>query len=168
LLWIWSQMACTPAVPLSDLSDLSVLAACCNLAFSYLKTAAMASLQKAGDEQQYLYDFAFGPKAPRDEPSTSVAASDLAVCCMVGDEVLTLQRADSHARKFLQHFSQRGSDIVLVVASRLTQTQVEALLMEHAGAEWSSPEQAQVGSSRASPVRQVVALALDSTGTWRA
>jgi N-acetylmuramic acid 6-phosphate (MurNAc-6-P) etherase len=78
---------------------------------SYLRTAALESLKKAGDDQQFLYDFSFSEKnVQRRGPQKD----DLGVMIMVGPEARSLNQADSPFRKFAELCLKSGSRLALI------------------------------------------------------
>jgi N-acetylmuramic acid 6-phosphate etherase len=78
----------------------------------YLHTAALESLKKAGDDQQFLYDFSFSEDNVR---KRGPQKDDLGVVIMVGSEVESLKKAGSPFRKFSELFLKSGSRLGLIV-----------------------------------------------------
>ncbi|MDH7512138.1 MAG: hypothetical protein QHH14_04215 [Clostridiales bacterium] len=81
----------------------------------YLRSAALESLKKAGDDQQSLYDFSFsenninkrGPKK-----------GDLAVVILFSPEEKELKREDSPFRRFVGLHLGSGANLALIVAGK--------------------------------------------------
>jgi len=78
----------------------------------YLRAAALESLNRAGDDQQFLYDFSFseenaGKRGPQ--------KGDLGVMIMVGPEAESLKKSDSPFRKFADLCLKSGSRLGLIV-----------------------------------------------------
>jgi N-acetylmuramic acid 6-phosphate (MurNAc-6-P) etherase len=81
----------------------------------YLKAAALESLKKAGDDQQFLYDFSFSDDNIR---KRGPQKDDLGVLILVGPEAEELEKADSPFRKFVELCRERGARLGLIVAGR--------------------------------------------------
>ncbi len=77
----------------------------------YLRTAALESLKKAGDDQQFLYDFSFSEENVK---KRGPQKDDLGVMIMVGPETQGLNKADSPFRKFADLCLKNGSRLALV------------------------------------------------------
>jgi len=76
-----------------------------------LRTAALESLKKAGDDQQFLYDFSFSEENVK---KRGPQKDDLGVMIMVGPEALSLNKADSPFRKFADLCLRNGSRLGLI------------------------------------------------------
>jgi len=72
----------------------------------YLRTKALESLVKAGDDQQDLYDFSFSEAAVKRDGSN---ADDLAVMALLGREVESVLKPDSVFMKFLGSYGSAGA-----------------------------------------------------------
>lgn len=82
---------------------------------AYLKKAALASLDKAGDEQQDLYDFSFSePTVQRVGPR----AGDLGVLIAVDDELSHLTDPGLDYDRFAALFQARGAKLGLISVGR--------------------------------------------------
>jgi N-acetylmuramic acid 6-phosphate etherase len=78
---------------------------------SYLQTAALESLKKAGDDQQNLYDFSFAePNARKRGPQKE----DLGVAVCLGADESALEGAGSPFRKFVDVFESKGGRAVVI------------------------------------------------------
>jgi N-acetylmuramic acid 6-phosphate etherase len=77
----------------------------------YLRTAALESLKKAGDDQQFLYDFSFSEENVQ---KRGPQKDDLGVMIMVGPEARSLNQADSPFRKFAELCLKSGSRLALI------------------------------------------------------
>jgi len=81
---------------------------------AYLRTAALESLKKAGNDQAVLYDFAW------DEfnlINRGPAKGDLGVAVCLGREAEELARPDSYFRKFADLFLSRGARVALILVT---------------------------------------------------
>jgi len=78
----------------------------------YLQAAALESLKKAGDDQQFLYDFSFSEENVR---KWGPQKDDLGVMILVGPEAESLKRTDSSFRNFSDLCQKSGSRLGLVV-----------------------------------------------------
>ena len=79
---------------------------------SYLRKAALESLKKAGDDQQFLYDFSFSEfnlrnRAPRQ--------GDLGVVVCISPEEKKLKEKNSDFRKFIELFLKKGGRVALIL-----------------------------------------------------
>jgi len=72
----------------------------------YLRTKALESLVKAGDDQQDLYDFSFSEAAVKRDGSNW---DDLAVMALLGPEVESVLKPDSVIWKFLESYFSAGA-----------------------------------------------------------
>jgi hypothetical protein len=78
----------------------------------FLRTAALESLKKAGDNQEFLYDFSFSEENVR---KRGPQKDDLGVMIMVGPEAESLKEADSPFRKFSDLCLKNSSRLALIV-----------------------------------------------------
>jgi len=78
----------------------------------FLKKAALESLKKAGDDQQFLYDFSFSEENVQ---KRGPAEGDLGVMILIGPEVDSLKKAGSPFRKFADVCQEKGAGIGLIV-----------------------------------------------------
>jgi N-acetylmuramic acid 6-phosphate (MurNAc-6-P) etherase len=79
----------------------------------YLRTAALDSLKKAGDDQQFLYDFSFSEDSVR---KRGPQKNDLGVMIMLGPETDIPMASDSPFRKFSDLCQKSGSQMGLIVS----------------------------------------------------
>jgi len=85
----------------------------------YLRQAALDSLKKAGDDQQFLYDFSFSPEnIQRRGPKKS----DLGMMILFSPEEKDLARTDSPFRRFADLFLQSEAHLGLIVVSDKPET----------------------------------------------
>lgn len=78
----------------------------------YLRTSALGSLERAGNEQQSLYDFSFSQEnLQRSGPRPQ----DLGVLIAVDDEAAQLADPTSALRRFATAFEQRGARLGVIV-----------------------------------------------------
>lgn len=78
---------------------------------AYLRKAALESLQNAGDDQQFLYDFSFSDfnlkeKGPRPD--------DLGVVVFLSPEEAELEKKSSYFRRFIDLFLKKESKLTLL------------------------------------------------------
>ncbi|MGB8952656.1 MAG: hypothetical protein WCC06_08320 [Candidatus Aminicenantales bacterium] len=79
---------------------------------SYLQAAALESLKRAGNDQQWLYDFSFsGFNIEKRGPKPG----DLGVIICISPEEAMLQREGSAFKKFLNLFVTQGAKIALIL-----------------------------------------------------
>jgi len=82
----------------------------------FLRTAALESLKKAGDDQQFLYDFSFAEDNLR---KRGLQKDDLGVMILVGEEAGILHDSHSPFRKFAELCLKSGArPAVIVVAEK--------------------------------------------------
>ena len=79
---------------------------------SYLRKSTLESLKKAGDDQQFLYDFSFSEfnlknRAPQ--------KGDLGVVVCISPEEDMLKKKSSDFRKFIQLFLKKGGRVALIL-----------------------------------------------------
>jgi N-acetylmuramic acid 6-phosphate (MurNAc-6-P) etherase len=79
----------------------------------YLKKAALESLKKAGNDQQFLYDFSFSDANVR---RRGPRKGDLGLLIMTGSEAESLARPASPFRRFLELCQGSGSSLGLIIA----------------------------------------------------
>jgi len=80
----------------------------------YLKSAALLSLESAGDEQQDLYDFSFSEfNLSRRGPGRG----DLGAAVMISPEEKELEDGQSYFRKFLDVFARAGAHLAVMTVS---------------------------------------------------
>ncbi len=80
----------------------------------YLRTAALESLKRAGNDQQFLYDFSFSENNIR---KRGPLQDDLGVMILVGPETEEIKKNGSPFRKFGELVIQDGARLALIVAS---------------------------------------------------
>ena len=82
----------------------------------YLRRAALTSLERAGDDQQYLYDFSFGSEFNRTRRGPK--EGDFGAVVLVNPAPEELSDAKSDARVFIERFlAQTGTKLALVIVS---------------------------------------------------
>jgi N-acetylmuramic acid 6-phosphate (MurNAc-6-P) etherase len=91
----------------------------------YLHTAALESLKKAGDDQQFLYDFSFSEDNVR---KRGPQKDDLGVLIMLGPEAESLKKADSPFRRFSDLCRKSGSRLGLIVVGEEPDPKMTELL----------------------------------------
>jgi N-acetylmuramic acid 6-phosphate (MurNAc-6-P) etherase len=91
----------------------------------YLQRAALDSLKKAGDDQQFLYDFSFSDSNVR---KRGPEKDDLAVLILLGPETEDLRRVDSPFRKFSGLCREKGARLGLIIAGGDRGTKMADLL----------------------------------------
>jgi N-acetylmuramic acid 6-phosphate (MurNAc-6-P) etherase len=91
----------------------------------YLQRAALDSLKKAGDDQQFLYDFSFSEDNVR---KRGPEKDDLGVVILVGPEAESLRRTDSPFRKFSALCRENGARLGLIVVGGEPGTKMTRLL----------------------------------------
>ncbi len=93
----------------------------------YLRTAALESLKKAGNDQAALYDFSW------DEfnlANRGPARGDLGVTVCLGREAEELTRADSYFRRFADLFTKRGARVALVLVTDGSEKEAARIVAE--------------------------------------
>jgi N-acetylmuramic acid 6-phosphate etherase len=81
---------------------------------SFLRTAALESLKKAGDGQQFLYDFSFADDHLR---KRSLQKDDLGVMILIGEESGTANDSPSPFRKFAELCSKSGARLAVIAVA---------------------------------------------------
>jgi N-acetylmuramic acid 6-phosphate etherase len=82
----------------------------------YLREAALRSLESAGSDQEFCYDFSFSESnLMRRGP----APGDLGVLVLVGEEIQMLRDPDSCFRRFIELFHAHGAALALLTLSRI-------------------------------------------------
>jgi N-acetylmuramic acid 6-phosphate etherase len=79
----------------------------------YLRSAALESLKKAGDDQQALYDFSF---AQGNIKSRGPSKADLGVVVLAGPEAAGAAKPDSAAGRFAGLFRKNGARVAVIAA----------------------------------------------------
>jgi hypothetical protein len=79
---------------------------------TYLQTKALESLQKAGNDQQLLYDFSF---ADSNIKKRGPKPGDLGIAAALDSEIEALKNADSSFRKYLGLFSRNGAGLGIIM-----------------------------------------------------
>jgi N-acetylmuramic acid 6-phosphate etherase len=80
----------------------------------YLRTAALESLKKAGDDQQFLYDFSFAQDNLR---KRGLQKDDLAVMILIDKEAGSLADAHSPFRRFAELCRKSSTRLAVIVIS---------------------------------------------------
>ena len=96
----------------------------------YLKSAALESLKKAGDDQQFLYDFSFSPfnlekRGPKKD--------DLGVLAIVSPEEENLKNKKSDFRRFIDLLSKQGTRVAIILITDEPKKNISRLLQEISG-----------------------------------
>ncbi len=91
---------------------------------SYLRTAALESLKKAGNDQAELYDLSF---SIRNMKERGPAAGDVDVAVVLGEEAGELDRPDSYLRRFVDLSAASGAVTFLVLAADRSDKQFAAI-----------------------------------------
>jgi N-acetylmuramic acid 6-phosphate etherase len=104
-----------------------------NISDSYLRKAALRSLQQAGDDQQYLYDFSLSPfnlakRKPR--------PGDLGLAVAVDGELSRFKKNGSGFRRFFQILDKNGIPKNLIASVEHPHSEWEKVLKEIP--EWDS------------------------------
>jgi len=81
---------------------------------SFLRTAALESLKKAGDGQQFLYDFSFADDHLR---KRSLQKDDLGVMILIGEESGTTNDSSSPFRKFAELCLKSGARLAVIAVA---------------------------------------------------
>jgi N-acetylmuramic acid 6-phosphate (MurNAc-6-P) etherase len=80
----------------------------------YLREAALRSLQSAGNDQEFSYDFSFaGSNIERRGPTPG----DLGVLVLVDEETRALDEPGSGGRRFIELFHNRGAALAILTVS---------------------------------------------------
>jgi N-acetylmuramic acid 6-phosphate (MurNAc-6-P) etherase len=82
----------------------------------YLRTAALESLKRAGNDQADLYDFSFSSFNLKNR---GPGKGDLGVAVCLSPEEGELERGDSYIRRFIDLFAKNGARVVLVIVTGL-------------------------------------------------
>ena len=90
----------------------------------YLRTAALESLKKAGNDQADLYDLSFSMANLK---GRAPAAGDVAVAVVFGEEAAGLERPDSYLRRFIDLSASSGAATFLVLAADLPEKRFAAI-----------------------------------------
>jgi len=83
---------------------------------SYLRTVALESLKRAGNDQASLYDFSFSSFNLKNRGPEK---GDLGVAVCLSPEEGELERGDSYIRRFIDLFAKSGARVVLVIVTGL-------------------------------------------------
>lgn len=92
---------------------------------SYLKNAALKSLELAGTDQEELYDFSF---AEENIKRRGPEERDLGVLVAVDDEIDKLCCSDSEARKFIELFKRKKANLILILVGDRKSDDVKKIL----------------------------------------
>ena len=90
----------------------------------YLRTAALESLKKAGNDQADLYDLSFSMANLK---GRAPAAGDVGVAVVLGDERTELEKPDSYLRRFVDLSTSSGAATFLVLAEDLPDKRIAAI-----------------------------------------
>jgi N-acetylmuramic acid 6-phosphate etherase len=90
----------------------------------YLRTAALESLKKAGNDQADLYDLSFSMGNLK---GRGPATGDLAVAVILGEEAAGLDKPDSYLRRFVDLSASSGAATFLVLAADLSEKRFAAI-----------------------------------------
>lgn len=100
------------------------------IADDFLRTAALESLKKAGDDQQFLYDFAFADDNIR---KRALHKGDLGVMILAGDEAEDPLGAGSPFRKFADLCLKSGARLAMIAAAEEPPAGISDLIPGAAG-----------------------------------
>ena len=87
----------------------------------YLRTAALESLKRAGNDQAGLYDFSFSSFNLKNR---GPGKGDLGVAVCLSPEEGELERGDSYFRRFIDLFAKSGARVALVLVTGLPDADV--------------------------------------------
>jgi len=90
----------------------------------YLRTAALESLKRAGNDQADLYDFSFSSFNLKNR---APGRGDLGVVVCLSPEEGELERSDSYFRRFIDLFAKSGAQVALVLVTGLPDRDVARL-----------------------------------------
>jgi N-acetylmuramic acid 6-phosphate (MurNAc-6-P) etherase len=90
----------------------------------YLRTAALESLKKAGNDQEDLYDLSFSSRNLKDR---GPAAGDIGVAVVLGEEAAGLDKPDSYLRRFVDLSASSGAATFLILAADLPEKRFAAI-----------------------------------------
>lgn len=94
---------------------------------SYLRRKALESLKKAGDDQQFLYDFSFSEfnlknRAPQ--------KGDIGVVVCISPEEDKLKKKNSNFRKFIELFLKKGGRVALILITDKSSKDITKLIQK--------------------------------------
>ena len=92
---------------------------------SFLKKAALESLEQAGDEQQYLYDFSFSEFNLKNRGPQK---GDLGILVLLTPEDINLREENSLFRKFTALFKQKEAEIALISITADSPQEIKKLI----------------------------------------
>lgn len=101
-----------------------------NIQDPYLQRAALESLKKAGDNQQFLYDFSFSPSNLK---TRSPGLDDIGVLALLTPEEEELKNPDSAFRKFIDLCQIKGSKLSLVFITEKSRKDIQKILRKISG-----------------------------------
>ena len=96
-----------------------------NIDDPYLREAALESLKKAGNDQQFLYDFSFSPSNLK---ARSPGPDDIGVLALLTPKEEELKRADSPFRNFIDLCQKKGSKLSLVFVTEKSRKDILNIL----------------------------------------
>ncbi len=96
-----------------------------NIEDPYLQRAALESLKKAGDDQQFLYDFSFSPSNLK---TRSPSPGDIGVLALLTPEEEDLKNPDSPFRRFIDLCQKKGSKLSLVFITEKSRKDIQKIL----------------------------------------
>jgi len=86
-----------------------------NIQDPYLQTAALRSLQNAGNDQQFLYDFSYSKDNLQSRGPT---IDDLGVMVLFSSEIGSFMNSGSAFQNWLKLFAEKGANTALVLLSK--------------------------------------------------
>jgi N-acetylmuramic acid 6-phosphate (MurNAc-6-P) etherase len=101
-----------------------------NIEDPYLQRAALESLKKAGDSQQFLYDFSFSPSNIK---TRSPGSADIGVLALLTPEEEELKNPDSPFRRFIDLCQKKGSKLSLVFITEKSRKDIQKILKKIPG-----------------------------------
>jgi N-acetylmuramic acid 6-phosphate etherase len=91
----------------------------------YLRRAALESLENAGNNQQFLYDFSFADFNLKNREPTR---GDLAVAVLISPEEGKLVKKNSDFRKFIDLFSKKGASVAIILITDKSSKKITKLI----------------------------------------
>lgn len=101
-----------------------------NIQDPYLQRAALESLEKAGDNQQFLYDFSFSPSNLK---TRSPGPGDIGVLALLTPEEEELESPDSPFRRFIDLCQKNGCKLSLVFITEKSRKNIQKILKKIPG-----------------------------------
>lgn len=92
---------------------------------AYLRSAALNSLEQAGDDQKNLFDFSF---SARNIAARAPESGDIGILTCIDEEIGTLALRHSAAARFIRLIKKRGGRVAVITAGNLSRDEVVPLL----------------------------------------